>query len=180
MVTQFQNANRELKVERDKWQNQAREVQRQKDKLENEIVGIKLDQKNLTTEKRKQADEIKKARDEASRIKTERDFYVDKCKKLENGIKLKVEEEIEQLTKAMDVLKEENQLLQAQNMSLEGEVSSLKSTKSKMAAKLSELGAKFDNAVSEPAGRVDTNLPVAKPRTEQRQWFGGQPSAEEV
>lgn len=104
-----------------------REVQGEKDRLEDELVNIKLKEKRLSEENTGHSQQVRELRNETIKLSEERDFYVAKCKRLEEGVKLNAENEISQLSKALEALNNENDVLRERNIELErksGEVRS--------------------------------------------------------
>ena len=98
-----------------KFVNTTREVQDEKDRLEGELVSIKLEEKRLSEENTCHSRLVQELRNETIKLTKERDFYTEKCKDLEKGVKLNANIQISQLTKALEALNNENDVLKRKN-----------------------------------------------------------------
>lgn len=110
--------NEDLKVQMDKFVSTSREVQNQKNRLEDELVGIRLSEKQLHEENANHSGKVQALGSENAKLREERDFYMKKCKGLEEGVKLNADVEISQLQKALEALNNENDVLRKRNQEL--------------------------------------------------------------
>ena len=102
----------------DKFVSTSREVQNEKSRLENELVEIRLNEKQLHAENASHSGKVQALRSENVKLREERDFYMNKCRDLEAGVKLNADVEISQLQSALEALNDENDVLRKRNQAL--------------------------------------------------------------
>lgn len=124
---QLEGMKKDHEEQMEKLINNCRAIQHGKDELENELSNTKVEKERLVTENTNYLHELQKLSNNDTKLKEECDFYMKKCKQLEDELRLNVDENISQLTQTLVALSEENDGLKQQNKTLENEVRHLSS-----------------------------------------------------
>lgn len=152
----IEDCNQDLKKKFEMQKSLCKTIQEEKDTLEEELIAMKLEFKTLMSERDKRelyeknsTTELQKLTNAMKEVTDERDDLNDKCsglerennrlKRLEQQSKVKVSDEAEQLTRALDALNEENTVLRGQNAQLERKNSLVESEKKKLECTVDEL-----------------------------------------
>ena len=155
MIRQFERKNETLASHVEMLKNNAGKTQSDKDKLEGDLVAMKLENKRLVAEK-------EKMQEAKQNLAEERDFYTEKCKKLENGLKVNAEDEISHLQQAVEALNQENNVLRERNEKLGRDASALRSINNDLKAKSKQL----NGSLGEDNGAFKSEEPLRQKKPE--------------
>ena len=155
MIQQFERKNENLTSHVEMLKNNAGRTQSDKDKLESDLVAMKLENKRLVAEK-EEVQVMKK------KLAEERDFYIEKCKRLDEGMKINAEAEIMHLQQAVEALNQENNVLRERNGKLERDASALRSINNDLKAKSKQ----SNGSLGEDNGAFKSEEPLSQKKPE--------------